>query len=70
MRSRKTIFGLPLWVTFYPRVSTGKDEQSNRLENQIQYYTALIKSKPNWTYIEGYINDRWSGINFDRPSFR
>lgn len=54
MRSGKTIFDLPLRVTFYARVSTDKDEQINSLENQIQYYTELIQSKPNWTYIEGY----------------
>ena len=53
MRSGKTIFDLPLRVTFYARVSTDKDEQINSLENQIQYYTELIQSKPNWTYIEG-----------------
>ena len=58
MRSGKTIFDLPLRVTFYARVSTDKDEQINSLENQIQYYTELIQSKPNWTYIEGYIDER------------
>lgn len=45
MRNGKTIFDLPLRVTFYARVSTDKDEQINSLENQIQYYTELIKSK-------------------------
>ena len=63
MRSRKTIFDLPLRVTFYARVSTDKDEQINSLENQIQYYTELIQSKPNWTYIEGYIDEGISGTS-------
>ncbi len=63
MRNGKTIFDLPLRVTFYARVSTEKDEQINSLENQIQYYTELIQSKPNWTYIEGYIDEGISGTS-------
>ena len=63
MRNGKTIFDLPLRVTFYARVSTDKDEQINSLENQIQYYTELIQSKPNWTYIEGYIDEGISGTS-------
>ena len=47
----RSIFDLPLRVTFYARVSTDQDEQLNSLENQVQYYTELIKSKPNWTFV-------------------
>lgn len=63
MRNGKTIFDLPLRVTFYARVSTDKDEQLNSLENQVQYYTELIQSKPNWTYIPGYIDEGISGTS-------
>lgn len=63
MRSGKSIFDIPLRVTFYARVSTDKDEQLNSLENQVQYYTELIKSKPNWTYVEGYIDEGISGTS-------
>jgi len=63
LRNGKTIFDLPMRVTFYARVSTDKDEQLNSLENQIQYYTELIQSKPNWTYIEGYIDEGISGTS-------
>ena len=66
MRSGKTIFDLPLRVTFYARVSTDKDEQINSLENQIQYYTELIQSKPNWTYIKGYIDEGISGASTEK----
>ena len=45
MRNGRTIFDLPLRVTFYARVSTDRDEQLNSLENQVQYYTELIQSK-------------------------
>jgi len=63
MRNGKTIFDLPLRVTFYARVSTDKDEQLNSLENQVQYYTELIRSKPNWTYVDGYIDEGISGTS-------
>ena len=45
IRNGKTIFDLPLRVTFYARVSTDKDEQLNSLENQVQYYTQFIQEK-------------------------
>lgn len=63
LRNGKTIFDLPLRVTFYARVSTEKDEQLNSLENQVQYYTELIQSKPNWTYVPGYIDEGISGTS-------
>ena len=61
MRSGKTIFDLPLRVTFYARVSTDKDEQLNSLENQVQYYTRFIQEKRNWTYVPGYVDEGISG---------
>ena len=63
MRMGKTIYDLPLRVTFYARVSTDKDEQLNSLENQVQYYTEFIQSKPNWTYCSGYIDEGISGTS-------
>ena len=63
MRNGKSIFDIPLRVTFYARVSTDKDEQLNSLENQIQYYTELIQSKENWSYIPGYIDEGISGTS-------
>jgi len=63
MRSGKSIYDIPLRVTFYARVSTDKEEQLNSLENQIQYYTELIKSKPHWTYVDGYIDEGISGTS-------
>lgn len=63
MRMGRSIFDLPLRVTFYARVSTEKYEQLNSLENQVQYYTELIQSKPNWTYVEGYVDEGISGTS-------
>ncbi len=66
LRSGKTIFDLPLRVTFYARVSTDKDEQLNSLDNQIQYYTELIQSQPSWTLVPGYIDEGISGTSTKR----
>ena len=61
MRMGRSIFDLPLRVTFYARVSTDMDAQLNSLENQVQYYTELIQSKRNWTFVPGYIDEGISG---------
>ena len=42
----KSIYDLPLRVTYYARVSTDKDEQLNSLENQEAYFTEKIKACP------------------------
>ena len=61
LRSGRPFYDLPLRVTFYARVSTDQDEQINSLENQVQYYTELIQSKPNWKFVPGYIDEGISG---------
>lgn len=63
MRMGRSIYELPLRVTFYARVSTDKYEQASSLENQIQYYTELINGKPSWSYVDGYIDDGISGTS-------
>ncbi len=61
MRRGRSFYDLPLRVTFYARVSTDQDEQINSLENQVQYYTELIQSKPNWKFVPGYVDEGISG---------
>ena len=61
MRNGRPFYDMPLRVTFYARVSTDQDEQINSLENQVQYYTELIQSKPNWKFVPGYIDEGISG---------
>jgi len=66
---RKTIFDLDINVTFYARVSTLSDEQENSIENQISYFTEMIKSNAHWNYVEGYV-DRVRGESAEnRESF-
>ena len=61
MRLGRSFYDLPLRVTFYARVSTDMDAQLNSLENQVQYYTEFIQSKPNWIFVPGYIDEGISG---------
>ncbi len=53
---RKTIFDLQLRVTFYARVSTTREEQENSIEHQVTYFTEMIQSNPNWTFVNGYVD--------------
>ena len=53
----RSIYDLPMRVTFYARVSSEKDEQLNSLENQITYYSDFIKKNSKWTYVEGYVDE-------------
>lgn len=57
----KSIFDLPLRVTYYARVSSEKVEQKNSLENQVYYYPKFIRDNKNWTYVEGYFDEGISG---------
>ena len=59
----KSIYDIPLRVTFYARVSSESDEQLNSLGNQITYYEDLIKRNPNWIFVPGYIDEGLSGIS-------
>ncbi len=53
----KSIYDLPLRVTFYARVSSESDEQLNSLGNQVAYYQNLIGKNAAWTYVDGYIDE-------------
>lgn len=59
----KTIYDIPLRVTYYARVSSDTDEQLNSLDNQISYYENFIKQNKLWTYVAGYVDEGLSGIS-------
>ena len=54
---RRSIYDLPLRVTYYARVSSESDEQLNSLGNQISYYENLIRRNSAWTFVAGYIDE-------------
>ena len=59
----KSIFEIPLRVTYYARVSTDSDEQLNSLDNQVAYYEGLIKKNSAWIFVPGYVDEGLSGIS-------
>ena len=59
----KSIYSIPLRVTYYARVSSETDEQLNSLDNQIAYYEDLIKKNAAWTFVPGYVDEGLSGIS-------
>lgn len=63
MLKLKSIYDIPMRVTYYARVSSESDEQLNSLSNQISYYEDLIKKNKNWTFVPGYIDEGLSGIS-------
>ena len=59
----KSIYDIPLRVTYYARVSSESDEQLNSLSNQIAYYEDKIKKVSCWTFVPGYIDEGISGMS-------
>ncbi len=53
----RSVYDIPLRVTFYARVSSESDEQLNSLGNQIGYYEELIQKNKSWTFVPGYIDE-------------
>ncbi len=70
LNSGKSIYDIPLRVTYYARVSTEKDEQLHSLSAQIKYYSDMINQNPRWTFVEGYIDEGLSATSVNkRESF-
>ena len=67
----RSIYDLPLRVTFYARVSSESDEQLNSLSNQITYYEDLIRKNAHWVFVPGYIDEGLSAATTKkRENFR
>ena len=60
---QKTIYEIPMRVTFYARVSTDSEEQLNSLTNQVSYYEEMINKNYAWSYVTGYVDEGLSGIS-------
>ena len=63
LMSGKSIYDLPLRVTYYARVSTEKEEQKNSLDNQDTYYKNKILAIPKWTLVKGYTDEGITGTS-------
>ena len=70
LSSGRSIYDMPLKVTYYARVSTEREEQLNSLDSQVMYFENLIKEQTNWTFIPGYVDEGISGASVNkRDSF-
>lgn len=66
----KSIFDIPMRVTYYARVSTDKDAQLHSLSAQVNYYNDFISKNQNWILVDGYIDEGISGTSVKkRESF-
>lgn len=59
-------------VGMYIRLSRedGDDRESESVENQRDIITEYIQERENLEKIDEYIDDGYTGTNFDRPSFK
>lgn len=48
---------IKLRVAAYARVSSASEDQLNSFAAQQRYYTELIDSKENWTFVDIYADD-------------
>ena len=47
----------------YARVSTDSDEQKTSYEAQVDYFTKLIKARPNYEFVNVYTDDGVSAVS-------
>lgn len=57
-------------VCAYARVSTETDDQMGSYDNQIDAYTNMIKSNPDWTFAGIYADPGITGTTDERPEFQ
>jgi len=62
----KSVYDIPLRVTFYARVSSESDEQLNSLGNQVSYYEEFIRKNSAWEYVPGYVDEGLSAATTKR----
>lgn len=66
----KTTRKSKLRVAAYCRVSTESEIQEGSIENQIEHYEELIKSNPNYEFVNVYYDFGISGYKEKRPGFQ
>ena len=62
-----------IWKSaFYARLSRedGDREESESIGNQRELIKTYIKNKPEFELVDFYEDDGYTGVNFDRPSFK
>ena len=55
-----------LRVAAYCRVSSDSDDQRNSFSTQVQHYTQLIQSHPDWEFVDIYADEGITGTRADK----
>lgn len=58
--------GKRLRVAAYCRVSSDSDDQRNSFSTQVQHYTQLIQSHPDWEFVDIYADEGITGTRADK----
>ena len=56
-------------VAPYSRVSTDAEDQLNSLENQISYYTSMVRERDEWILVDMYVDEGITGTNTNIHSY-
>ncbi|MCQ2497700.1 MAG: recombinase family protein [Lachnospiraceae bacterium] len=62
-RSNKDNYTQPIRVAIYGRVSTEHEEQLSAFDNQMEWYSMLLKTHPNWNVVRRPYSDKSTGTN-------
>lgn len=71
-QSGNGVIGAPVWrAALYIRLSKedGDKAESNSITSQREILGEYLKMRPEIALYDYYIDDGWSGTNFDRPAF-
>ena len=53
-KSNRDNYFTPINVAIYDRISTEHEEQLSAFDNQMDWYSLLLSSHPNWNVVEVY----------------
>ena len=62
----RSIYDLPLRVTFYARVSSDSNEQLHSLQAQSEQFQGFISKSDNGQYVDGYLDEGISGTSVNK----
>lgn len=62
-QSNKDNYTKPVRVVIYGRVSTEHEEQLSAFDNQMDWYSMVLKTHPNWVVVREPYSDKSTGTN-------
>ena len=69
--NNQPIYNILYKVAIYLRLSRDDENagDSESIINQREFLTKYVKQYPNWELIDIYVDDGYTGTNFNRPDF-